>query len=84
MDDRVLTFVYQYGLGGLVFFASLIALRRAGLLGSDARQRRRWTMLLVGGVILYAAVQGLLQFVGPSYDLCMVSLESLKIQGAGS
>jgi hypothetical protein len=69
MNERLLTYLYQYGLGGLVFVASIWLLWSRGMLGHDARERRRWVLLLVLGLVLYAAAQGALQFAGPVYDL---------------
>jgi drug/metabolite transporter (DMT)-like permease len=69
MSERLLTYLYQYGVGGLVFLGSLVLLWRTGMLGSDRRTRRIWVALLVLGVVLYAVAQGALQFLGPRYDL---------------
>ncbi|MFH2009537.1 MAG: hypothetical protein ABI333_23290 [bacterium] len=69
MDERLLTYLYQYGVGGLVFFGSLVLLLRTGMFGGNARTRRLWVVLLVLGVVLYAVAQGALQFFGPRYDL---------------
>ncbi len=69
MNERLLTFLYQYGVGGLVFFGSLLLLWRRGMLGSGSAERRRWVLLLVMGMVAYALVQGALQFWGPLYDL---------------
>ena len=71
MDERLLTFLYQYGLGGLVFVLTLVLLWRAGMLGSEPRVRRRRVLLLCLGVLGYAAVHALLQFVAPHYDLSL-------------
>lgn len=69
MSERLVTFLYQYGVGGLVFFGSLLLLWRRGMLGGDSGERRRWVVLLVLGLLAYALVQGAFQFVGPLYDL---------------
>jgi len=69
MNERLLTYLYQYGVGGLVFFGSLLLLWRRGMLGSQSAERRRWVLLLVMGMVAYALVQGVLQFLGPLYDL---------------
>ncbi len=69
MSERLLTYLYQYGVGGLVFFGSLLLLWRRGMLGGQSAERRRWVLLLLLGMVVYAAVQGVLQFVGPLYDL---------------
>ena len=69
MDERLLTFLYQYGVGGLVFFGSLLLLWRRGMLGGQSGERRRWVLLLVLGFGAYALAQGALQFVAPLYNL---------------
>jgi hypothetical protein len=71
MDERLLTFLYQYGVGGLVFVGSLVLLWRHGLLGERPAERRRWVILLLLGLLAYALVQGALQFAGPGYDLAL-------------
>ena len=50
MSERLLTYLYQYGLGGLVFLASIWLLLRRGMLGDDAIERRRWVLLMVLGI----------------------------------
>lgn len=69
MNERLLTYLYQYGVGGLVFFGSLLLLWRRGMLGGESAERRRWVLWLVLGLVAYALVQGALQFVAPLYDL---------------
>jgi hypothetical protein len=69
MDERLLTYLYQYGVGGLVFVGSLLLLWRRGMLGGHSTERRRWVLLLLLGLLAYALVQGVLQFAGPLYDL---------------
>jgi len=69
MDERLLTFLYQYGVGGLVFFGSLLLLWRQGMLGGRSSERRRLVLLLVLGLLAYALAQGALQVVAPLYDL---------------
>jgi len=69
MDERLVTYLYQYGVGGLVFFGSLVLLWRTGMLGGRSTERRRWVLLLVLGLAVYAVVQGALHFAAPLYDL---------------
>jgi hypothetical protein len=69
MEERLLTYLYQYGVGGLVFFGSLLLLWRRGMLGGPSSTERRWVLLLILGMVAYALVQGVFQFVGPLYDL---------------
>lgn len=69
MDERLVTYLYQYGVGGLVFFGSLLLLWRRGMLGGQSAERRRWVLLLLLGLFAYALAQGALQFVAPLYDL---------------
>jgi drug/metabolite transporter (DMT)-like permease len=69
MDERLVTYLYQYGVGGLVFFGSLLLLWRRGMLGGQSAERRRWVFLLLLGLLAYALAQGALQFAAPLYDL---------------
>jgi hypothetical protein len=71
MREAWLTFVYQYGIGAAVYLASLWAFWRLGALGPDRRSRRRWVAILLIGLLLYATGQGLLQFLGPRYELAL-------------
>jgi len=69
MSDALTTYVYQFGIGGLLYFLSVWLLLRAGALGPDAQARRRWIVILAVAFCFYAVGLGLLQFLGPMYDL---------------
>jgi len=69
MSDRLLTYLYQYSLGAVIYLVTLYVLWRTGALGDDPRTRRRWIAVCVVGLALYALGQGALQFLGPEYDL---------------
>ncbi|MCP4251024.1 MAG: sodium/solute symporter [bacterium] len=55
------TFLYQYTVGGIVFVIGLIYAARQGYVGWSGPGRRN-LCLLVGGLIVFAGVQGYLQF----------------------
>lgn len=65
MGERLLTYLYQFGVGGAVYLASLLALRRAGALGTEPWVRRRRILWLALLFAVYAIGQGVLQFAGP-------------------
>lgn len=65
MSDAVLTYLYQYGVGGLIFGVSLTVLWRRGMLGQDPRVRRWRALLLTGGLALYAGAHAVVQFLLP-------------------
>ncbi|MDY0003079.1 MAG: hypothetical protein RBU30_17400 [Polyangia bacterium] len=65
MSERLLTFLYQFGVGGAVYLVSVIALYKTGALGTENRVRRRrlaWVTVLF---LTYLVGQGVLQFAGP-------------------
>lgn len=55
------SFLYQYGVGGLVFVVGLIYAARQGYIGLRGRQGLA-SVLMVSGFIGFAALQGYLQF----------------------
>jgi hypothetical protein len=60
-----LSYIYQYGLGTLVFVAGTVVCIRAGVLDlSDRRERLAWAMA-TGGLVAYAVFHALFQFVFP-------------------
>ena len=65
MDERLLTYLYQFGVGGAVYVLSLVALWRVGALGTTPRARRRRLLWLTVLLLVYAVGQGVLQFAGP-------------------
>jgi SSS family solute:Na+ symporter len=54
-------YVYQYSIGGLVFLIGLIYAARQGYVGFSGRKLIN-LVVLVGGLLAFAAVQGYLQF----------------------
>lgn len=65
MGERLLTYLYQFGVGGAVYLASVIALWKVGALGTEPRTRRRRLVWLAVLFLAYAVGQGVLQFAGP-------------------
>jgi len=57
-----LPYLYQYGVGGLLFVIGLIYVRRQGDIGLSGRGLRNLLMLL-GGLAFFMLLQGYLQFV---------------------
>jgi hypothetical protein len=58
MDAKWLPWLYQYGVGGVFFFGTLILAIRAGALRLGDPADRRLFVLLVGGFFLFLAVHG--------------------------
>lgn len=65
MDERLLTYLYQFGVGGAVYVLSLLSLWRVGALGETPRARRRRLAWLTVLLLVYAVGQGFLQFAAP-------------------
>ena len=53
-------FLYQYGVGGLLFIVGLVYAKRQGYLGTSGTGLRN-TLMLVGGFLLFFVLQGWLQ-----------------------
>lgn len=67
-------YLYQYAIGGLVFAVGLVYAGRQGYVGLSGRPLRN-LLLLVGGLLFFAAIQGYLQFGS------MKSAEPVPYQG---
>ncbi|MCB9529416.1 MAG: sodium/solute symporter [Myxococcales bacterium] len=67
MDDALLTFVYQYTIGGLLLAVGLYFGWRAGYVGLTPGAPRRNLLLVLGGLAFFMALQGYLQFVAPTH-----------------
>ncbi len=66
MDTALITpYLYQYGMGAFIMAASLFAARAAGALDLRERETKKTFVILIAGMLLYAVVHGLLQFVFP-------------------
>lgn len=64
--DSLSPFLFQYGLGGVIFSVGLYFGFKGGFLGLEAGPKRRNLLLSFGGLFLLAGLQGYLQFVAPS------------------
>ena len=60
-----LSYIYQYGLGTVLFVAGTMVCLRAGVLDLDDRQERRAWAMATGGLVAYAVFHALFQFVFP-------------------
>jgi uncharacterized membrane protein len=58
MTNVWICWIYQYGVGGLVFFGTLVLALRAGALRLEQAIDRRLLTLLVAGYFLMAALHG--------------------------
>jgi len=63
MRPSDISFLYQYIVGGVVFFAALICIVRSGALDLKTHPGRRWLFISLGVLLFYLLLQGLLQFV---------------------
>jgi hypothetical protein len=59
------SFLYQYVVGGIVFFMGLICIVRSRALDLKARSGRRWLLVSLSVLFFYLLLQGLFQFVLP-------------------
>ncbi len=65
----MLQYLYQYLVGGAIFFVGFFFVWRQGDVGfRDARTRRN-ALLLLGGFVLFALVHAFFQFVAPGLTL---------------
>ncbi len=80
----VLPFVYQYTVGGLIFFAGLYLGWRSGYLGLQTRSQMRNLTLLVLGFFALAGFQGYLQFVAPTHPHLPIQGEPLPTLSVGT
>ena len=59
------SYIYQYGIGTAIFVAGTVVCIRAGVLDlSDRQERRAWAMA-TAGLVGFAVVHALFQFVFP-------------------
>lgn len=66
MDLAMVTpYLYQYGLGSVIFFGALVIARASGALELKDQENRRTFYILLVGMAGYAVVHALLQFVFP-------------------
>jgi hypothetical protein len=59
------SFLYQYVVGGIVFFVGLICIVRSRALDLKAGSGRRWLLVSLSVLFFYLLLQGLFQFVLP-------------------
>ncbi|MGH7771149.1 MAG: hypothetical protein ACREQA_02800 [Candidatus Binatia bacterium] len=59
MAERWIPWLYQYGVGGLIFFATLWLVIRTGALQPRNRTDRWLLTLLLAGFFVFLAVHGL-------------------------
>ena len=59
MSDAWLPWLYQYGVGGIVFFVTIALVLRAGALPLSVPANRRILAALVVGYFALAAIHGL-------------------------
>ena len=66
MDVHMITpYLYQYTVGSAVFLGGLLVAHRAGAIDLKNQEIRRWFTVLLVGMVLFASVHALLQFVLP-------------------
>ena len=67
MHDTLLTYVYQYTVGGLLLAVGLFFGWRAGYIGLAPGAPRRNLAIMLGGYAFFMALQGYLQFIAPGH-----------------
>jgi len=65
----MLQYLYQYLVGGAIFFAGFFFVWRQGDVGLRDRRARTNALLLLSGLALFAAVQAFFQFAAPGLTL---------------
>lgn len=64
-SDLITSYIYQYSVGSVLFIGGLVIARMSGALDFHDAENRRTTIVLVAGMIGFAIVHALLQFVFP-------------------
>ena len=59
-------FLYQYGVGGMVFFVGLFLGWKAGYVGLRTSSQKRNLFITLGGLFVLMGLQGFLEFVAPN------------------
>jgi hypothetical protein len=82
--DNWIAWAYQYGLGGLFFFATLAVGIRAGSIDPRRRGGRRFVLVLVGGLFLWAGAHAawITAVQGPPGTLSQAEWEASTRTGA--
>jgi len=65
MKSDILSFLYLYGVGGLLFAGSLILLLKRGALDVQTKQGKQILFILFAGYAVYIAYHAATQFVLP-------------------
>jgi hypothetical protein len=60
----MLSYLYQYAVGGLVFAAGIVIAWRTGQIGPAPGAPRRRLVVLLAGLAFFALLQGLLLIAG--------------------
>ncbi len=63
MRPSDISFLYQYIVGGIVFFAGLICIIRKRALDIRSKSGKSWLLISLGVLVFYLLLQGLFQFV---------------------
>ena len=63
MGPSDISFLYQYIIGGIVFFVGLACILKKRALDLKSRSGRRWLLTILGVLLFYLLLQGLFQFV---------------------
>jgi hypothetical protein len=57
------SFLYQYIVGGIVFFAGLVCIVKSRALDLKSKSGKRWLLVSLSVLVFYLLLQGLFQFV---------------------
>jgi hypothetical protein len=57
------SFLYQYIVGGIVFFTGLICIVKSRALDLKSKSGKRWLLVSLSVLVFYLFLQGLFQFV---------------------
>jgi hypothetical protein len=63
MREELFTYLYHYGLGGILFLIGMLLAWRSGALDLKTKQGRTWFFVLILGLVLYMAGHAFFQFL---------------------
>lgn len=84
MNDALLTYAYQYAIGGALLAVGLYFGWRAGYVGLGRGAPRRNLLLVLGGLAFYMGLHGYLQFVAPTHPHVPGTAEPLPVRNPGT
>ena len=64
--SELIPVIYQYGVGGIVFFVGLVLVTKSRMLDLKTTHGKRWLALLLGGFAFFLCLHLFFQFIAPN------------------